>query len=286
LGAALAPAVAATGGSTAPVALQDRAFGQPACVRLRGYRGDAMEPFITRDGRYLLFNSSNAPGAQTDLQVARLQGDLVAQYLGPLRGANSPQLDGVATTTLDGTLYFISTRSYSADGITTYQARFDNGVASAVRPVPGLPREPGWLVFDVAVTARGNALIYSRGAFRGGSESVAADLRVAAFAGDRLVPDPSATALLDSVNTPSALEYAAAISLDDRELFLTRLQGKTASIYRATRASVTAPFGRARRVAAIDGFVEGPALSPDGQLLYYHQRVGKQFRICHVRRLH
>jgi hypothetical protein len=56
-----------------------------------------MEPYLTRDGRYLLFNSSNAPGVDTDLHVARVVDELTFAYQGPIRGANSPVLDGVPT---------------------------------------------------------------------------------------------------------------------------------------------------------------------------------------------
>jgi hypothetical protein len=45
------------------------AFTDPQPVTIEGYSGDAMEPFISRDGRYLLFNTSNnAP--DTALQYA------------------------------------------------------------------------------------------------------------------------------------------------------------------------------------------------------------------------
>jgi len=33
-----------------------RGFGAPQRVTIRGYDGHAMEPFLTRDGRYLMFN--------------------------------------------------------------------------------------------------------------------------------------------------------------------------------------------------------------------------------------
>ena len=111
---------------------EDRGFGGERCVTIRGYAGDAMEPFISRDGRYLLFNSSNAPDAQTDLQVARLENDSVARYVGPLPGANSAALDGVATTSAGGALYFVSTRSFASSGATIYTARLTSGGVDGV----------------------------------------------------------------------------------------------------------------------------------------------------------
>jgi hypothetical protein len=38
-----------------------RLFDNPERVTILGYDDDAMEPFITRDGRYLLFNNLNEP---------------------------------------------------------------------------------------------------------------------------------------------------------------------------------------------------------------------------------
>ena len=42
----------------------DTSFEAPRAVVLRGYGGDAMEPFVTRDGRWLLFNTRNGPRDQ------------------------------------------------------------------------------------------------------------------------------------------------------------------------------------------------------------------------------
>jgi hypothetical protein len=40
----------------------------------------------------------------------------------------------------------------------------------------------------------------------------------------------------------------------------------------------------ARKIEAIDGFAEGPTLSPDGKALYYHKREGKRFVLYRVTR--
>lgn len=278
--AACSPAARGAG----PGALLDHGFTDPRCAQIRGWTGDAMEPYLTHDGRYLLFNSSNAPTAQTDIQVATVVDDLTFDWVGPLTGANSPQLDGVPTVTSDGTMYFVSTRSYGTTGSTIYRARFRDGVADSVALVDGFPTAPGLVHFDVEVSADGNSLYYASGIFDGGAVPKSADLAVATRQGTSFAPSSSATAALGAVNTADALEYAAAISQDGRELFFTRLTGTDAAIFRATRADPAAVFGTPARIAAITGFVEGPALSPDGQLLYYHQRVGDTFQVCRVRR--
>jgi Tol biopolymer transport system component len=282
--AACSPRSAATASTDGP---DDRSFAEPQCLEIAGYSGDAMEPFVTRDGRYLLFNSSNAPTAQTDIYVATLEGGgASARLVGPLAGANSAALDGVPTVTTAGALYFVSIRSYDVTTASVYHGRFADGVARDVVLVDGLPRNPGTVHFDVEVSADGTTLVYSRGEFRGGPIPESADLEVATGQGALFTHSPAASARLAAVNTRGALEYAAALSADGRELFFTRLTGRSAAIYRAVRApGDTAHFGRPGRIAAIDGFAEAPALSPDGGYLYYHRRVGEQFRICRVRRV-
>src|SRR5688572_32714896 len=82
-----------SGAPTAPRADQYHGFGTPQPVRIAGYDGPAMEPFLTRDGRYLLFNNSNDPRVNTNLHYARRIDDLNFQYLGELQGANTSALD-------------------------------------------------------------------------------------------------------------------------------------------------------------------------------------------------
>lgn len=65
-----------------------------------------------------------------------------------------------------------------------------------------------------------------------------------------------------------------AISRDGLELFFTRLDFATfeAGIYQTRRNSSDSVFEVPQRVTAIEGFVEGPALSPDEKSLYYHRK--------------
>jgi hypothetical protein len=263
---------------------QDSSFTDPRCAEIRGYQADAMEPFLTRDGRYLLFNSSNAPGVDTDIHVARVVDELTFDYVGLLRGANSRVLDGVPTLTTSGDFYFVSVRSYDTTMSTVYRGRFVNGTVSDVRLVPGLPRERTVVIFDVEVSPDGRTLYYARGIFTGGPVPKTADLQVARRVGDAFELSREQTALLARVNTTDALEYAAGISADERELYFTRLHGASPAIYRSLRASRDAAWGTPARVAAIQGFVEAPTLSADGQRLYYHQRVNGRFVVCRVRR--
>jgi hypothetical protein len=62
-------------------------FAAPERVTIEGYDDDAMEPFLTRDGAYLLFNNRNDPSVDTNLHWARRMDDLTFAYMGEISGA-------------------------------------------------------------------------------------------------------------------------------------------------------------------------------------------------------
>ncbi|HET7363597.1 MAG TPA: hypothetical protein VFJ70_08510 [Burkholderiales bacterium] len=243
-----------------------------------------MEPFITRDGRYLFFNNRNDPRVDTNLHYAERVDDLTFDYRGELRGANSPALDGVASMDRDGNLFFISTRSYAQTLSTLYRARFRAGEVSAVELVPGMSlQRAGWLIFDAEISPVGDALFMADGEFAGGALPKSADIAVAVRDGAGFRRHPASAEFMRNVNT-AALEYAPAISADLLELFFTRAAAGQAAVYRSRRASRDQPFGVPQRVAAIPGFAEGPTLSADGRSLYYHGLEANRYVIYRIAR--
>lgn len=264
------------------------AFANPQRVTLRGYHDDAMEPFITRDGRYLLFNNKNDPRVDTRLHYAERIDDVTFDYRGEIRGANSPALDAVPSMDRHGVLYFVSMRSYEQTFSSLYQARFERGQVSEVRLVAGVSRrERGMINFDAEISADGNTLFIVDGRYTGGQVPATADIDMALRDGAGFRRMPAARDWLQQVNT-SALEYAPAISSDLLELFFTRLDPAQRlpqpQILRASRARADAPFGAPERIPAIDGYVEAPTLSHDGRSLYYHKLEGRRFVIFRVTR--
>ncbi|NJN64367.1 MAG: hypothetical protein HC882_05415 [Acidobacteria bacterium] len=71
----------------APAIGSYQGFGAVERVTILGYDGDAMEPFITRDGRFLLFNNRNDPKIDTKLLVAERRDDVTFVYRGELAGS-------------------------------------------------------------------------------------------------------------------------------------------------------------------------------------------------------
>jgi hypothetical protein len=127
--AAVGGPVGATPVSRAMVATRHYgAFIDPRPVDIEGYSGSAMEPFITPDGRTLLFNTSNVAPNIPSLQYASRAAAGTFDYRGPISGANlAGYLSGTPTVDREGELYFVSTRSYARTGSTIYSGRFSAG---------------------------------------------------------------------------------------------------------------------------------------------------------------
>jgi hypothetical protein len=283
--------------STAEDAVPDNGFGRfgvfknPEPVSILGYDGDAMEPFATRDGEYLLFNNLNDPSADRNLYYAKKIDDVTFQYLGEIRGANSVKLDGVPTMDEDNNLYFVSTRSYDETLSTIYRGRFADGVVSDVELVSGIPpKKPFYVNFDVEVSADGSSLYFvigKFGLFRRMPKS--ADIHVVVKTENGFRLHERDEEIMKNINT-DALEYAAAVSADDLEIFFTRLEKipifspPKIGTYTANRNSRYEAFGPPKKIEAIKGFAEAPTLSPDGKYLYYHKKVGERFVIYRVSR--
>jgi hypothetical protein len=262
-------------------------FVAAGCVQLDGYDGEAMEPFIVPRSGDLLFNNSNAKPELTDLHWAKRIDEGHFKYVGKIEGANSDALDAVPSVDEDGTFYFVSTRSYEQTYSTIYRGHWTNGTVTRVELVRGISHgQRPWVNFDAEISRDGDSLYFVDGRFSGGPIPDSADIVIAHRRGDAFVVDTFSDVLLASVNTP-ALEYAPAISADRKELFFTRLDRHTHAIgiYRVKRIGAAQPFGPAERVAAADGFVEAPALNPEGDVLYFHKLDAGRFHICRANRV-
>lgn len=284
---ACAPRQADDGAAAPPVA-EYRAFGAPQRVAIRGYDGDAMEPFITKDGRYLLFNNRNDPRTNTNLHFAARMDELTFQYRGEIKGVNTPVLEGVPSLDREGNLYFVSVRSYQETLSTLYRGRFNDGTVTGVELVAGVSqRKPGIVMFDAEIAADGRTLFIVDGLFTGGPVPKTADIMIATRDGTGFRRLPASAELLRNINT-KGLEYAPAISNDLLELFFTRIPVSSGTpqplILRSTRRHIEDPFGLPEKVAAITGFVEAPTLTHDGRALYYHRLDGNRFAIYRVTR--
>lgn len=279
---AIALLVVAAAGSARAEAPAAPTFGHITRVTIRGYTGDAMEPFISADGKYLFFNNRNASGTNTDLFYARRANGGTFTFAGKIRGANGPALDAVASLDTANAFFFVSTRSYDTTLSTIYRGTFANGAVSGVSLVPGVSNSrPGWVNFDADVSADGQTMYFVDSRFHDGQPATA-DLVIAKKAKNEFTRAGDSARVLARVNT-TALEYGASVSANGLDLFFTRAPAPLGSgapaIYVATRRSRTDAFGTPRPLANLSGFVEAPAVSADGRTLYFHKLVNKTFAI-------
>jgi Tol biopolymer transport system component len=284
--------VASCGGSTVsnPPAPDPTytAFVNPTVVTISGYSGDAMEPFISKDGQYLFFNSRNDPNVNTDLFYAARVDDQTFTFLGAVPGVNSPELDAVASLDTLGNFYFVSNRSYATTLSTIYSGQFAAAAVSNVALVPGISmQKSGAVNFDAEISADGQSLWFDDGQYSSSGVLQAASIALANRQGSSFVRDANGADTLAAVNV-AGLNYAPSISVDGLELFFTRVSSTTSgaipAIYRAARTDINSAFGTPELVAAAAGFVEAPSLSADGHLLYYHKMVSGSYVIYHLQR--
>jgi hypothetical protein len=296
------------GGSNTPAPAGSRfANPQPVAVQAlpRGSGGTPLsteEPFVSRDGRFLFFNSAQHENNK-DLHYAEWR-DGRWVYRGEIGSGinNSKEVQGNPTMDRHGNFLFIDSGTETMMRAGRFRA--DSGRVEDVREVTGVPAKKVRLLaqevhgnMGVEVTADGDLAFFSRATWDLNGIAIGrikgSELLFATKRGDRFVYDETeARRVLARINTED-LEYAASISADGLELFFTRLpeaglaSGKVRShIMRATRASDTAAFGEPAVVEAIgtSDFVEGPAIAPDGRTLYYHKREGDKFRLYKVTR--
>ncbi|MDO8434154.1 MAG: hypothetical protein Q7S58_17280 [Candidatus Binatus sp.] len=264
--------------------IQPPQFANPQRVTILGFSEDAMEPFITRNGKHLFFNNSNSPSVNTNLFQATRIDDLTFQFDGEIGGVNTAALDAVASMDLAGNFYFVSTRSYDSTASTIYRGAFASGDVTGVDLAPGVSlQRPGIVDFDAEISADGNTLYFSEGRFSGGPVPDTAKILIAKRTESGFVRPRNAKAITRRINTPT-LNYAADISASELEIFFTRFDPGGPAIYTASRASKTKPFGKPQKIKAITGFAEAPSISPDGKSLYYHKNEGGIFVIYRVTR--
>ncbi len=267
----------------------------PVPVSIEGYDGHAMEPFLSRNGEWLFFNNRNQPDDQTDIHLARRLTATRFAYVGPLHGANSPELDGVPSMDVQGAFYFVSPRAYDETRNTLWQGVFADGEVSAVTPLRGESwrNRPLWLNMDAEISADGQTLYFTENRWRlfgGGIQSSNIVIARRDDAGAFQRPD-NAESLFEQINT-NLLEFAPALTPDELTLYFTRVDRAALDagrpngfgIFAATRNAQSEPFGPPQRIEAINGYVEAPTLSPDGCGIYFHKRVNEVFEIQLARR--
>lgn len=248
-----------------------------------------MEPFLSRDGRFLFFNNSNARQENTNLYYAKFLSDSTFQYLAPLKNVNTDQLDAVASMDTAGRFYFTSSRSYATTFSTLYNGNFEEGNIENIQLVGGKlsPQRAPFLNMDSEISADGQHLYFTINKMNvifGRPKT--SDVQIAEKRGDTFEVLPNSEAIMQHINTDE-LEYAPCTSADELELFFTRTNPRTGrfKMLHARRAAPDEPFGLPEVLIESRGIiVEAPTITPDGQTLYFHAEKNGKFQLFKMER--
>ena len=267
--------------------LVSSAYGDEVKVTITGYDDDSMEPFISKDGQMIFWNSLN-DGKHTSLYYAKKVNATTFQYVGEVKGVNGqvPHLDGVASLDENNNFYWVSLRDYPKVFENLQHGVFKDGVVSDIAPVQGdiYKKEAGWLIMDAEISGDGKSLYYVDAHFDGGQVPVEADIALAHKEGGRFVKDGNSTTLFKNINTTEFAEYAPSISTNGLEILFTRISGRTTTVHRATRGSTSDPFGLPEVLPIVGNLAEGTTISSDGKTIYYHKKDGGKYRLYSMSR--
>jgi hypothetical protein len=271
-------------------------FSHEQIVTIRGYNGDAMEPFISRDDRYLFFNNLKGDNNK-DLYYAEKIDDTTFTFRGVVQGVNTSYVDANPTMDTRNHFYFISTRELDSVNKTLFRGIFQEGTVTASHRVEGSINivTPYWINMGVEVSGDGTLLFVSNARFEpGGNFPVEGNIRFAVKEGEQFNIPANETEILARINNDRAIQYAGELSADGLELFYSEVTLSDPPRFRLLRSERADREGTFEAPSEITepfrddpyAVVEAPTLSADGRRLYYHKldKTTGIFRICMLTR--
>ena len=265
-------------------------FSNEQKVNIIGYDGDAMEPYISRDEKYLFFNNHKGKNDK-DIYYAEKIDALNFQFKGEVQGVNTPYVDGNPTMDSNMNFYFITTRDIKpGDFNTIYMGIFEDGYVKQLKKIEGSINvdKKRWANMGVEITKDGDFMYTSNAHFKAGTNSLSeGDIRFAIREGEKFNIPKNEKEILKNINTDYAVEYAGEVSDDGTELFYSQVTLSNPpqfKLYHAKRNNTAEPFGTSKFITEPfkkdkNAFVEAPTLSSDGNRLYYHKLDGGKFLI-------
>ncbi len=279
--------------ATAAIGQSYPSFGPERQVTISGLTFDAMEPFISPDGKYLFFNNLN-DGINTKLFYTTMVNDSTFNFVGELNGPNQtspPHLDAVADMDSLNNFYWTSTRGYPADFDNLFHGIFNEGNVTNIGRVHGdfYIYSPGWLIMDHGISYDGQELYYNNARFDGVCKGPCETLLgIAQKVNDSTFNKLSnSDEILQNINDNSYIYYAPCISSDNLELYYTRyLKGEVTvntvfEVCVAVRETPTGTFSPPIVLFSelIGNIVEAPTITADKQIMYYHKKIGGVHKI-------
>ncbi len=262
-------------------------YGPEVKVYISGYMGDAMEPFISKDGTTLFFNSLN-DGIQTRLYYATRVDDSTFTYIGEVNGANepmNPQLNGVASLDTTGNFVWVSLRGWPGNMDNLHRGDYSNGTVTNVNRMHGTfyVYQPGYIIMDAALTHDGNELYYCNAFFDTCTVPCTASLGFAKKVNDSTFNTISSSQnILQHVNDTDYCVYAPELSTNGLELYFTRfpIGGFNTEICVSVRPTTADTFSTPLvLINEFPNFPEGATVNTAGTLMYYHKKTNGTYTI-------
>jgi len=267
-----------------PQTISYPAFSPEIPVTILNYNDHSMEPFISKDGQTLFFNSLN-DGVNTSLFYATRLNDSTFEFksaIGNVNG-NSPHLDAVASADRNNQFYHITTRDYPKKYENIIRGYYANGIVSDVERVKGnfYIKKNGWLIMDAEIDENGNSLYYVNAHFSGSGIPDDTKLGIAIKKDNEFKTMKGAKELLANVNNSEYLIYAPCISKSGYELYFTRIKKGSleSEICVSVRTSEHEKFSAPQSIISGVDIPEAPSLTSDGTNLYYHRKQGGTYKI-------
>ena len=263
-------------------------FIEEEAVTILGYNSHAMEPFITKDGNYLFFNSLN-DGINTSLYYAQKQDYKTFTFMGEISGVNGepPHLDAVASMDTQNKFYFVSTRNYPTIFENLQVGQFNNGTVSDVKPVLGdfYILTAGWLIMDAEINKDGDCLYYVNAKFRGQPLPDESKIGIAVKKDTLFKKLHNSEGILQNVNDVTFLVYAPSSS-DGKELYFTRIKKGTiiTEICVSVRKDTLEPFSIPNVLQVVGNTPEAVSVTGDKNRIYYHKKDNGTYQIFTMRR--
>ena len=268
-------------------------FGAEINVTIKDLSFDAMEPFISPNGKYLFLNNLN-DGVDTKLFYAIKINDSTFNFIGELNGTNQseqPYLDAVADLDTLNNFYWTSTRDYPTILENLFHGEFDKGNVVNIGRVYGDFNKniPGWLVMVHGISYDGQFLYYNNARFNDSCQGICeTEIGIATKTNDSTFTKLSnSDSILQNINDTNYIYYAPCISSDNLELYYTRYPRDSISsstlfeICVAVRKTPLDTFSMPIVLFSelISKMIEAPTLTHDKQIIYYHKKTSDSHKI-------
>jgi len=269
-------------------------WGPPSHVALNGYtynNSQAMEPFLSRDGKWLFWNSRNE-GNNVSLHYGLFINPNQVRYVNQVGGqANNPipHLDAVPAMDIKNNFYWVSTRDYPQNPQNLQHGVFDpdtGKVPIASHVIGDFYADNSqccWIAMDQEINIDGSLLFFVNAFFPypPGPVPAFSNISFATPNSDGTWSEhPRAVEIMASVNnvvSPFQLRYGpSSFGPDGLELYFTvRVSEPVVSgLFVAKRASLEDVFGPPERIPLPNGSYlepEAPTISADGSLMMFNR---------------